>query len=318
MGMIGLDKIREAAEEINGVVHRTPVLTSSRLNGQTGNEIFLKGEHLQKTGSFKIRGASNKVLKAVREGGRHVVAASSGNHGQAVAYIAGKSGIETTIVVPEDASPAKVAAIESYGGRAVRCGLTSAERITEALRIAGKTGGVFIPPYDDPDIIAGQGTAGMEIWSQIPDCEAVVVPVGGGGLAAGIICAVKQLKPDIFVIGVEPETADDTRLSLNEGRRIAIGPTLTIADGLRTSIPGEVTFPILRDHLDRLVTVSDDEIKEACRFLFQYAKQVVEPSGAVSVAALLSGRAGIRGKKVAAVLSGGNVSAKAFAEMLEA
>ncbi|EMR05116.1 L-threonine dehydratase catabolic TdcB [Bhargavaea cecembensis DSE10] len=315
--MIGLDKIREAAEEISDVVHRTPVLTSSMLNAQTGNEVFLKGEHLQKTGSFKIRGASNKILKAVRGGARHVVAASSGNHGQAVAYIAGKSGVQSTIVVPEDASPAKVAAIEAYGGRVIRCGLTSAERIPEALRIAEETGGVFIPPYDDPDIIAGQGTAGMEILSQVPDCEAVVVPVGGGGLAAGIVCAVKQLKPDILVIGAEPETADDTKKSLEAGRRIAIGPTQTIADGLRTSIPGEMTFPILQNHLDRLVTVSEEDISEACRFLFQYAKQVVEPSGAVSVAALLSGRAGISGKKVAAVLSGGNVSAGGFAEMLK-
>jgi len=316
MGMIGLDKIREAAVQISDVIHRTPVMTSSGLNEQTGNDIFLKGEHLQKTGSFKIRGASNKVLKAVREGGRHMVAASSGNHGQAVAYIAGQSGIRATIVVPEDASPAKVAAIESYGGHVVRCGLTSAERIPEALRIAGETGGVFVPPYDDPDIIAGQGTAGMEILAQVSGCEAVVVPVGGGGLAAGILCAVKQMNPEVLVIGVEPETADDTRQSLAAGRRIAIGPTRTVADGLRTSIPGEVTFPILRDHLDCLVTVSEEEIKEACRFLFRYAKQVVEPSGAVSVAALLSGKSGLHGKKVAAVLSGGNVSVEAFAEML--
>ncbi|MFC7365553.1 MULTISPECIES: threonine ammonia-lyase [Bhargavaea] len=314
--MIALEKIREAADEISDVIHRTPVLTSSRLSEQTGNEVYLKGEHLQKTGSFKIRGASNKVLKAVREGASHVVAASSGNHGQAVAYIAGQAGVQATIVVPVDASPAKVAAIEAYGGQVVRCGLTSAERIPEALRIAEETGGVFVPPYDDPDIIAGQGTAGMEILEQVADCEAVIVPVGGGGLTAGILCAIKQMRPEILVIGAEPETADDTKQSLEAGERIAIGPTQTIADGLRTSIPGELTFPILRSHLDRLVTVSEGEIKEACKLLFQYTKQVVEPSGAVSAAALLSGRTGIRGKRVVAVLSGGNVSADAFAEML--
>ncbi|KZE39929.1 pyridoxal-5'-phosphate-dependent protein subunit beta [Bhargavaea cecembensis] len=316
--MIGLDKIREAAEEIGGVIHRTPVLTSTRLNERTGNEVFLKGEHLQKTGSFKIRGASNKILKAVRTGTSHVVAASSGNHGQAVAYIAGKSGVQATIVVPEDASPVKISAIEAYGGRVVRCGLTSAERIPEAFRIAEETGGLFVPPYDDPDIIAGQGTAGMEIISQVPGCEVVFVPVGGGGLAAGIVCAVKQLNPDIIVIGVEPETADDTKQSLESGIRVAIGPTRTIADGLRTSIPGELTFPILQNHLDRLIMVSDEEIAEACRLLFQATKQVVEPSGAVAFAGLLSGRSGITGKKTAAVLSGGNVSAEGFSEILKA
>ncbi|SEJ27740.1 threonine dehydratase [Bhargavaea ginsengi] len=316
--MIGMDKIREAAEEIGGIVHRTPVLTSMRLNELAGNEVYLKGEHLQKTGSFKIRGASNKVLKAVRGGASHVVAASSGNHGQAVAYIAGKSGIQATIVVPEDASPVKISAIEAYGGRVVRCGLTSAERIPEALRIAKESGGVFVPPYDDPDIIAGQGTTGMEIISQVPGCEAIFVPVGGGGLAAGVVCAVKQLNPDILVIGVEPEMADDTRRSLEAGERIAIGPTGTIADGLRTSIPGELTFPILQDHLDLLITVSEKEIAAACTFLFQASKQVVEPSGAVSVAGLLSGKSGIAGRKTAAVLSGGNVSPQGFTEILKA
>nr|WP_213423601.1 threonine/serine dehydratase [Bhargavaea massiliensis] len=316
--MIGLDKIREAAEEISDMVHRTPVLTSSMLNAQTGNEVFLKGEHLQKTGSFKIRGASNKILKVVRGGVRHVVAASSGNHGQAVAYIAGKSGVQATIVVPEDASPVKISAIEAYGGRVVRYGLTSAERIPEAIRIAEETGGLFVPPYDDPDIIAGQGTAGMEIVSQIPGCEAVFVPVGGGGLAAGIVCAIKQLNPEIIVIGVEPELADDTKQSLEAGIRVPIGPTRTIADGLRTSIPGELTFPILQQHLDQLITVSDEEIAEACRLLFQAAKQVVEPSGAVAVAGLLTGKSGITGKKTVAVLSGGNVSAQGFSEILNA
>ncbi|WP_040229022.1 threonine ammonia-lyase [Bhargavaea cecembensis] len=314
--MIDLQKIRRAAGNIEGMIHRTPVMTSGRLDKLAGNEVFLKSEHLQKTGSFKIRGAANKVGLAAKEGVTHVVTASSGNHGQAVACVAGMLSIRATIVVPEDVSPAKASAIRAYGGQIVKCGLTSAERIPEAVRIAGDDGGVFIPPYDDPEIMAGQGTAGLEILEQVPGCGAIFVPVGGGGLIAGILSAVKQTRPDVRVIGVEPDTANDTQLSLEAGRRIAIGATGTIADGLRTAIPGELTFPIVREALDDLITVTDMEIRKAMTILFEGAKQVVEPSGATALAGLLSGKTGIRGMRVSVVLSGGNVTPADYGRLL--
>ena len=314
--MIGLTEIQTAAREIGGMVHRTPVLTSERLDKLAGGDVFLKAEHLQKTGSFKIRGATFKVLNASREGAEHAVAASSGNHGQAVARAAALQGMRSTVVVPEDASPAKVSAIEAYGGRIVRCGHTSAERIPEARRIAREEGGVYIPPYDDPMIMAGQGTVGLEILEQVPGCTAIYVPVGGGGLISGILSAVKQTRPDVKVFGVEPESADDTRRSLASGERTAIGPTLTIADGLRTTIPGELTFPILMEALDGLITVPDSAIREAMVLMFRGMKQVVEPSGATALAGLLaSGGTGDTGKRVA-VLSGGNIAPADYAGLI--
>ena len=281
-----------------------------------GNKVFLKSEHLQKTGSFKIRGASNKVQQAVKEGAKYITAASSGNHGQAVAYMANKLGVPATIVVPEDANAVKMAAIEAYNGKIVKCGTTSAERIPRAKEIAEQNDGVFIPPYDDPYIIAGQGTLGVEILEQVPNADIIVVPVGGGGLISGILTAVKEINPDVKVIGVEPDTANDTFLSLQTGEITAIPATLTIADGLRTSQPGDLTFPILKEHLDDLLLVSENEIQEAFEFLVERTKQIVEPSSAVTIAAILSGKLNVEGKNIVAVLSGGNVDLRQVSEFL--
>ncbi|MET3574561.1 threonine/serine dehydratase [Bhargavaea ullalensis] len=314
--MIELGQIRTAAEKIGGMIHRTPVLTSERLGRIAGCRVHLKAEHLQKTGSFKIRGASFKILQAVEEGAVHAVAASSGNHGQAVARAAAMMGLRATIVVPEDASPAKIAAIKAYGGQVVKCGRTSAERIPEAVRIAHEEGGVFIPPYDDEFIMAGQGTAGLELVEQVPSLDAVFVPVGGGGLLAGVLSAVRQLRPGVRVYGVEPESADDTRRSLAAGERVSIGPSATIADGLRTSIPGELTFPILKSELDGLITVSDSAIRDSMAILFEATKQVVEPSGATALAGLLSENAHGPGKEAVVILSGGNIAPADYARLI--
>lgn len=305
--MASLEDVRRAQENIHDIVHKTPVLTSSLLDEYCGNQVFLKAEHLQKTGSFKIRGAANAVKNAVREGAASVTAASSGNHGQAVAYIANRLGIPATIVVPEDANRAKVAAIEAYNGHVVYCGMTSAERIPKARQLADENNGIYIPPYDHADIIAGQGTIGLELLEQIPELDLVFVPVGGGGLISGILTAIKALNPQVKVIGVEPESANDTYLSLQRGEITAIPPSATIADGLRTAQPGDMTFPIVQKHLDGLLLVTEAEIKEALQFLMERTKQIVEPSSAVAAAPLISRKADVKGKRVAVVLSGGNV-----------
>lgn len=314
--MVTLADIRTAKENIKGYVHKTPILTSSLLDEVCENTIFLKSEHLQKTGSFKIRGATNKVQEAVKNGAKFITAASSGNHGQAVAYIANQLGVPATIVVPEDANIVKIAAIEAYNGKVVKCGTTSAERIPRAIELADENDGVFIPPYDDPYIIAGQGTLGLEILQQVPNVDIIVVPVGGGGLLSGILAAVKQLNPNVKVIGVEPDTANDTHLSLQAGTITAITPTKTIADGLRTSQPGDLTFPIVKKYLDDLVLVTEEEIKEALGFLLERTKQIVEPSSAVTIAAILSGKLNVKGKRIVAVLSGGNVDLRQLINLL--
>lgn len=305
--MANLFEIEEARIEINDFIHETPMLVSELLNAEAGRQIYLKSEHLQKTGSFKIRGATNAVKRAERGGARFITAASSGNHGQAVASIAGKLGIPAVIVVPEDANRVKVAAIEAYGGQIEYCGFTSADRIPRAKQLAEENGGVYIPPYDHPDIIAGQGTVGLEILEQLPDVDVIVVPVGGGGLISGILTAVKAIKPEVRIIGVEPETGNDTFLSLEAGEITAVAGSTTIADGLRTSQPGELTFPILQQYVDGIVLVSEEEIKSAMQFVIERTKQLIEPSAATGVAAVLAGKAGAANEKIVVVLSGGNI-----------
>lgn len=305
--MITLADIQMARENIKDTIHTTPVLTSSQLTTICGNEMFLKAEHLQKTGSFKIRGATNKVKQAVKEGATFITAASSGNHGQAVAYIANELGVPACIVIPEDASHCKIEAIEAYNGQIEKCGTTSAERIPRAKELAKEKGGVFIPPYDDPFIMAGQGTVGLEVLEQVSNVDTIVVPVGGGGLISGILTAVKESKPSVRVIGVEPETAHDTFLSLESNEIIHIPSTNTIADGLRTSQPGDMTFPVLQTYLDDLVLVKEDEIRTALLFVFERMKQVIEPSSAVTIAAAMNEKLGVKGEKIACVLSGGNI-----------
>lgn len=305
--MISLKDVKEARERISDIVHVTPILKSDQLSMACGNQIFFKSEHLQKTGSFKIRGASNKVKQAVENGAKYVTAASSGNHGQAVSYVANKYGVPATIVVPEDISQCKMNAIQAYNGKTEMCGTTSAERLPRAKEIAEQENGVFIPPYDDPYIMAGQGTVGLEVLEQIQDVDAVIVPIGGGGLLSGILTAIKETNPRIKVIGVEPEIANDTYLSLKNKKITAIPATSTIADGLRSSQPGDLTFPVLMKYLDDLVLVSEEEIRHAFSFVLERMKQLIEPSSATTVAAAMHNKLPFKDKKVVTVISGGNV-----------
>lgn len=311
--MVTLKNIYQAKEQISDIINETPILTSTQLTEVCGNKMFFKAEHLQKTGAFKIRGATNKVKQVVKDGATFVTAASSGNHGQAVAYISNVLGIGATIVVPEDVNAGKMHAIQSYRGEIEKCGITSAERLPRAEALAKEHHGVYIPPYDDPFIIAGQGTVGLEIVDQLDDVEAIIVPIGGGGLISGILTAVKETKPSVKVIGVEPETANDTLLSLQNGQITTIKETQTIADGLRTSQPGDMTFPIVQKYVDDIVIVSEEEIRKAQVFVMERMKQLIEPSSAVAVAAAMFDKLNIRDKNVACVLSGGNVDVNKLA-----
>ncbi|WP_106496547.1 threonine ammonia-lyase [Lentibacillus sp. Marseille-P4043] len=313
--MITIHDIHQARKQITEIIHETPIIKSQQLSAICGNDIYLKGEHLQKTGAFKIRGATNKVKQVVKDGATFVTAASSGNHGQAVAYIANVLGVSATIVVPEDATWSKIQAIEAYNGKIEKCGFTSAERLPRAQELAREKDGVYIPPYDDPFIIAGQGTVGLEILEQLDDVDVVVVPIGGGGLISGILTVIKETKPNVKVIGVEPEIANDTLLSLEKGEITTIPETRTIADGLRTSQPGDVTFPIVQKYLDELVLVSEEEIRQALFFVLERMKQLIEPSSAVTVAAAMFGKLGVKDKKVTCVLSGGNVDVRKLGEI---
>jgi threonine dehydratase len=312
--MVSKRDIHHASEEISNIVKITPLLHSSIFSNISGNEVFLKSEHLQKTGSFKVRGAANRVLQAYKQGHKKIVAASSGNHGQAVAYIANYLGIESIIVVPEDIVKCKQDAIEAYNGRIEYCGTTSLERLERAKEICKELRAEYIPPYDDPAIIAGQGTVGLEIVDQLEDVEIVFVPIGGGGLISGVATAIKETNPSIKIVGVEPVSANDTYLSLQAGKRMPVIKNYTVADGLRTSIPGEMTFPIVQKYVDEIILVSEEEIKQAFTYVFTRMKQVIEPSGAVSVAAALFGD--IKGKKVVSLVSGGNVDSEITSSLL--
>lgn len=302
--MITLQQIEEAKEQIKDMVKVTPIITSKQLNERTGKHIYVKGEHLQTTGSFKIRGASNKLKTIAEKDIKQVVAASSGNHGQAVAYVAKELGMDATIVVPEDASSVKLNAITSYGGKVIKHGTTSSQRIDYAKTLEG----TFIPPYDDTDIMSGQGTVGLEVMCQVDRADTILVPVGGGGLLAGVLVAVKQKNPNIQVIAVEPEIANDTYLSLAAGDWKNIGETRTIADGLRTSQPGDMTFPIVQEYVDDIILVSEAEIKKAMKFSYERLKQAIEPSGAVTMAACLAGKLPNTSEHIVPIISGGNIN----------
>ena len=305
--MISLKDVHEARQRIQHTVMATPLLKSQQLSDICGNQLYLKSEHLQKTGSFKIRGASNMVIHAIENGAQHVTTASSGNHGQAVAYVANKYGIPSTIVVPENVSMCKVNAILGYNGKVEMCGTTSSERLPRAQNIAQQENGVYIPPYDDPFIMAGQGTIALEILAELDNIDAIIVPIGGGGLISGILTAIKETNPKIKVIGVEPAIANDTYLSMQQKKITAIPSTYTIADGLRTNQPGDLTFPILMHYLDDLVLVSEDEIRYAFSFALERTKQLIEPSSATTIAAVMFNKLNMKGKNIVSVISGGNV-----------
>jgi threo-3-hydroxy-L-aspartate ammonia-lyase len=311
--MIGLDDVKAAARRLHGVAHRTPVLSSSTLDERVGARVLLKAEPFQRTGSFKFRGAYNKISSlSDEERARGVVAFSSGNHGQAVALASRLHGSSATIVMPADAPALKLDATRGYGAEVVTYDRYTEDREAIGNRLAEERGLTVVRPFDDPLVMAGQGTAALELLEEAGGLDLFLAPVGGGGLIAG--CAT-VVAPGARVVGVEPEAGDDTRRSLAAGERVQIPVPDTIADALQITKPGELTFEVNSRLLDRVVTVSDADLIEAMRFLFERLKLVVEPGGATGVAALLAGKVEAAGT-VGVVVSGGNVGAARFAELL--
>ena len=302
--------VREAAARIAGVVHRTPVMTCETLDRLAGRRVYFKCENLQKVGAFKYRGATNAVRKlSDADAAKGVVTHSSGNHAQALALAARVRGIPAYVVMPKTAPAVKKAAVEGYGGIVTLCEPTLAAREEAAAELVKKTGATLIPPFDHPDVIAGQGTAALELLEDVPDLDAVVVQVGGGGQIAGWCIAAKGAKPEIRVFGAEPHGADDAARSKAAGKWIPQTAPNTIADGLLTST-GELTWPVIRDQVERVFTVTDDQIRVAMRLVWERMKLIVEPSGVVGAAVVLGDEfkqlADV--KKVGVVFSGGNVS----------
>jgi threonine dehydratase/serine racemase len=304
-----LGDVERAASRIRAHVHRTPVMTCRSLDERAGRALFFKCENFQKVGAFKMRGAANAVFSLpVEERARGVVTHSSGNFAQALALAAKRAGVPAHIVMPRTAPEVKRQAVLGYGARVVRCEPNLAAREETAAAVVSETNGTFIHPYDQFEIIAGQGTLALELLDDVPDLDAIVAPVGGGGLMSGIAIAAHGRRPALRLFGAEPAGADDAARSFAAGRLIPQTNPETIADGLLTSL-GRLTWPVLSDHLETIVTVTDEEIVDAMRLVFTRAKLVVEPSAAVAVAAVLSKRfrelTGL--ERVGVVLSGGNV-----------
>jgi threonine dehydratase len=318
--VIELRDVEAAAGRLEGVAHRTPILRSRTLDQRTGATVFLKAENFQRGGAFKFRGAFNRIstlAPAQLEAG--VAAYSSGNHAQAVALAAHLVGTHATILMPLDAPATKVEATTGYGADVIRYDRYRDDRAELAARLAADRGLTLVPPFDDDVVIAGQGTAALELLNEVGDLDLLMTPIGGGGLIAGSATAAKALRPGIHVAGVEPESSDDTKRSLERGDRVRLPDVpLTIADGLQLAVPGVLPFQVICKLVDEVVLVSDEEILEAMRFLFDRLKIVVEPSGAVPVAALLAGRLEVSGRRVGAILSGGNVGVDRFVELLGA
>ncbi len=305
---ITLADIQTAAERIQKIVHRTPVFTSRTFDALAGANVFFKCENFQRGGAFKIRGAANFVYSIPEDRlSRGVVSYSSGNHAQAVAIAAASVGIPATIVMPLDAPKAKLAATREYGAAVVTYDRLTEDRETIGKRISDDTGATLVPPYDHPWTIAGQGTAALELLEEVPDLDTLVVCIGGGGLMSGCAIAAKALRPNIRIFGVEPEDANDTFLSFRYGSRVDIPTPRTIADGLRSQIPGAITFPIIQKHVEDIVLVNDAEIRETMKFLLTRMKMVVEPSGAVPASALFHHKLPKGLGKTGAIVSGGNV-----------
>src|SRR4051794_40860513 len=316
--LISLDDVLAASQRLEGVAHRTPVLTSRSLDEATGAErVLLKAENLQRVGAFKFRGAYNAVAALpAAERARGVATVSSGNHAQALSLAARLHEIPAVILMPDDAPPGKVAATAGYGAEIVRFDRYGGDREALLAALVEERGLVPVHPYDDPLVMAGQGTAALELLEDGGPLDILLVCLGGGGLLAGCATAVAALSPDTRVIGVEPEAGDDFQRSLAAGERVRIEVPRTIADGQQLPIPGELTFPVVQERVHDVVTVSDAEIVEAMRFLFERVKTVAEPSGASAFAALLAGRVDAAGLRVGVTISGGNVGAARFAELV--
>ena len=316
--MLELKDFEAAADRLKNVIHNIPLSTSCTFSAMTGAEVYLKYENQQKTGSFKVRGAYNKIMKRFAEGDLHaVVASSAGNHAQGVAFAATAAGVKSTIVMPRSAPIAKVSATQGYGAEVVLAGNIYDEAYAKACEICEETGAEFIHPFDDEDVMAGQGTIALEILRDLPGVDMIFVPAGGGGLISGVAACAKQINPRIQIIGVQAEGAPAIANSFRTGERIPSDTVHTIADGIAVKTPGEKTFEYIKKYVDRVVTVSDDEIASAVLLLLERCKQVVETSGAAPLAAVLNNKVDVKGKKVVCVLSGGNIDVSFIHKIVE-
>lgn len=311
------DDVKLAQARLAGAAHKTPILTSRTADAQTGATLYFKAENLQRAGAFKFRGAYNAIAvldQAMRANG--VVAYSSGNHAQALAYAANLLGVSATIIMPKDAPVIKVAATRGYGAEIVLYDRYTEDREKIAQGIAAERGAALIPPYDHADVIAGQGTAALELIEDTGDLDLLVVPLGGGGLLAGCALSARALSPACRIVGVEPEAGNDGQQSLRKGEVVHIPPPKSIADGAIVTHVGYHNFPILKDKVDDIVTVTDAQLVDTVRFFAERMKIIVEPTGCLAAAAVLHGALGCAGKRVGIVLSGGNVDLKVLSTLL--
>lgn len=317
--MLTFNDILEAKQRLQGVAHRTPVLTSRQFNEVAGCEVYFKAENLQRVGAFKFRGAYNKLASMnAQERQRGVLAFSSGNHAQAVALAARLFGVPAVIVMPEDAPEIKVRATRGYGAEVIFYDRYGQSREDIGDRICTERGMTLVPPFDDYLIMAGQGTAAMELLEDVPELDCLLVPVSGCGLLAGCATTANHMHPPIRIFGVEPETGNDTWLSMLKGERVEIAVPKTIADGLQVNAPGKLTFPIVQALVERILLVSDEEMIAALRFMLERMKVLVEPSGAVGAAALFHHKYDFNGQRVGVILSGGNVDLAKLGQWLSA
>jgi threonine dehydratase len=312
------DDVQAARDRIAGMAHRTPVLTSRTADAATGARLFFKAENFQRAGAFKFRGAYNAIA-ALQEGGqkRGVVAFSSGNHAQAIAYAARLQGVAATIVMPKDAPEMKVAATRGYGADVVFYDRYTEDRSAISAKLAAERDAVLIPPFDHPDVIAGQGTAVLELIEEAGELDLIVTPLGGGGLLAGTALSAKERSPGAVVVGVEPEAGNDGQQSLRKGEIVHIPVPKSIADGALTNHIGEHNFPILKRGVREIVTVSDAQLVETMRFFAERMKMIVEPTGCLAAAAVLQGVLPCAGQRVGIVISGGNVDLATFCALLQ-
>jgi threonine dehydratase len=315
--MLTTDLIHAARERISSRIHRTPVITSRQFNEVAGKQVFFKCENLQRAGAFKIRGATNKIQSLTDEEKRRgIVAFSSGNHAQAVALAGREAGVRVLVAMPEDAPKMKVAATRGYGAEIIFYDRHKEDRQKFALDLAERERLVMVPPYDDYLILAGQATCGLELMEDVPDLDCVLTPCSGGGLFAGVATAARMMSPRIRCFPVEPASADDTRQSFLKGERVAIPPPPTIADGLRVQIPGALTFPIVQELAEDVLTVSDEEMIETLRFVLTRTKLLVETSGIAAAAAVMFKKLPADVKRAGVVLSGGNIDPDQLATLL--
>jgi len=315
---ITLADVVTARERLRGAVYYTPCAHSEMLSGLTGQQIYLKLENLQMTGAFKERGALNRIATLTPEqAARGVVAASAGNHAQGVAYHATRRGIRSLIVMPLATPLVKVTATRGFGAEVVLYGANYDEACEEALRLCAAEGMTFIHPFDDPVVMAGQGTIGLEMLEQVPDLEAVAVPIGGGGLIGGIACAVKESRPGVRVVGVQTSRLPSMAAAVAEHRPVTIDPATTIADGIAVRRAGDITLPVIEKYVDEIVTVDEDEIASAILVLLEREKTLAEGAGATALAALLQHRTSLKGARTAVVIGGGNIDVTLLSRIIE-